>query len=95
MHPSFTIGDGTSTLPPGPGITYVAIPATGWPGARRIHGNPGDHVHCQLVRFRYLTWITQGDPQKVHASTSLEAAQGALLGLACGDAAGGVLEFSR
>lgn len=31
----------------------------------------------------------------VHARTPLEAAQGALLGLACGDAAGGVLEFSR
>lgn len=30
----------------------------------------------------------------VHASTALEAAQGAILGLACGDAAGGVLEFS-
>ncbi len=28
------------------------------------------------------------------ANTSLEAAQGALLGVACGDAAGGVLEFS-
>ena len=28
------------------------------------------------------------------AGSSLDAAQGALLGLACGDAAGGVLEFS-
>ena len=30
----------------------------------------------------------------LHASSPLDAAQGALLGAACGDAAGGVLEFS-